>query len=104
MASKKVVHEAPAGKNEINGFGDSVVKITDSETGKVVCFIGKQKKPNEEGGEELLHFPSPVPVALVEAVSDLVGKRKMRKALDDGDYEKAQRFADKKVSNFFAKK
>lgn len=103
MASKKSVQEIPAGKSEINGFGDNVVKITDSETGRVVCFIGKQKGLNESE-EELLHFPSPVPVALVEAVSELMDKRKMKKALDKGDYEKAQRFADKKVGDFFTKK
>ena len=103
MASKKSVQESPAAKTEINGFGDNVVKITDSETGRVVCFIGKQKGLHEESEEELLHFPSPVPVALVEAVSELMDKRKMRKALDKGDYEKAQRFADKKVADFYSK-
>lgn len=101
--SKKSVQETPAIKNEIVGFGDNVVKITDSETGRIVCFIGK-KKGLEESEEEFLHFPSPVPVALVEAVSELMDKRKMKKALNKGDYEKAQRFADKKVSDFFAKK
>lgn len=94
--------ETPAGKSEINGFGDNVVKITDSLTGRVVCFIGKQKGVTEDS-EELLHFPSPVPVALVDAISGILEKRKMRKALEKGDYEKAQRFADKKVADFYSK-
>lgn len=96
------LEEAPAGKAEINGFGDNVVKITDTFTGRVVCFIGKHKGVAEDS-EELLHFPSPVPVALVEAISGILEKRKMRKALEKGDYEKAQRFADKKVANFYSK-
>ena len=103
MASKKSVQEIPAEKSEISGFGDNVVKIIDSETGRVVCFIGKQKGLHENS-EEVLHFPSPVPFALVEAVSEFMDKRKMRKALDKGDYEKVQRYADKKVRDFFAKK
>lgn len=97
------VREAPAGKSEINGFGDNVVKIIDSETGQVVCFIGKHKELTGDT-EELIHFPSPMPIALIGAVSELMEKRKMRKALDKGDYKKAQRFADKKVEDFFAKK
>ena len=97
------VQEVPAGKSEINGFGDNVVKIIDSETGQVVCFIGKHKELTGDT-EELIHFPLPVPIAIIGAVSELMEKRKMRKALDNGDYKKAQRFADKKVGDFFAKK
>jgi hypothetical protein len=108
MMSKKVAApvkqkllETQAGTTEINGFGDNVVKITDTMTGRVVCFIGKQGGGEEE---ELLHFPCPVPVALVDAIGGILEKRKMRKALEQGDYEKAQRFADRKVADFYSKK
>jgi len=91
------LRESTTGKHEISGFGDSVVKISDSD-GKTICYIGRTSANNKE----MVHFPSPVPVDLVAGVQVLLEKRKMRKALDAGDYEKAQRYADKKWSDVYS--
>ena len=87
--------ESPS--KDISGFGDSVVKITDGH-GRTVCFIGR--KTNEP--KELVHFPSPVSVEVIASVQSLLEKRKMRKALNNGNYEKAQKFADRKWGEVYS--
>lgn len=93
----------PPGWAFAKSLGDNMVKITDAITGRVVCFIGKQKGVIEDS-EELIHFPCPIPVALVDVIGGILEKKIMRKALKQGDYEKAQRFADKKFADFYSKK
>jgi hypothetical protein len=91
------LRESTTGRSEISGFGDNVVKITDAH-GKTVCFIGRTT--NEP--KELVHFPSPVPVEVIAGVQTLLEKRKMRKALDNGNFDKAQKFADRKWGEVYS--
>lgn len=82
---------------EISGFGDNVVKITDGH-GSVVCFIGRTSSEPRE----MIHFPRPVPMEVINSVQALLEKRKMRKALANENYEKAQKFADKKWGEVYS--
>lgn len=89
--------ESTTGRSEISGFGDNVVKISD-HTGKTICYIGR----TSQEAKELVHFPNPVPVDLIAGVQTLLEKRKMRKALDKGDFDKAQKFADRKWGEVYS--
>lgn len=73
-----------------SGFGSNVVQLKNSITGVVVCIIGQQN------GQDKVHFPSPVCVDTLREVALFLEKKKLRKALDEHDYAKAQKFADKK--------
>jgi hypothetical protein len=86
---KKEIHESN-GDNEISGFGDNVVKLKDKDTGEVVAFIGTQN------GEERVYFPKAITFEQVEAVSELLGRKKLQKHLHRERFEKAQAYADKK--------
>lgn len=81
MANKRVT-ESPTGKQDLSGFGDSVVKLSDPETGEVVAFIGVQQ------GEQRVHFPKPISVDLVEAVNDLLQRNKFHKHISKERYDK----------------
>lgn len=92
------LRESETGRSEIGGFGDNVIKITDGY-GKVVCYIGRTV--NEP--KELVHFPTPVPVEVIAGVQKLLEKRKLRKALDKGNLDKAQKFANRKWNKVYSK-
>jgi hypothetical protein len=83
--------ESMTGKNEIAGFGGNVVKIIDT-TGKVICYIGKI----ENESKEFVYFPSPLPIEVIANVQKLLEKRKMKKALKNGQFDKAQNFVNRK--------
>lgn len=83
--------ESMTGSNEFNGFGDNTVKITDCH-GKTICLIGRTSSEPKE----LIHFPSPVPLEVIAGVQMLLEKRKMRKAMKQGNFGKAQKFVDRK--------
>lgn len=88
---KKEVAESPNSR-DISGFGDSVVKLTDKETGEVIAFIGVQQ------GEERVHIPKPITPDQLEAVSELVQRKKFTKHISNERFDKAQAFADRKFS------
>lgn len=91
MTKKKELTEERANPLSISGFGDNVVKIKD-EHGQDLCFIGRIN------GEDMVHFGKPVSPEAVVAVAELLERKKLRKAINKEDYEKAQRIADKKFS------
>jgi hypothetical protein len=88
---KKEVSESPASR-DLSGFGEAVVKLTDKETGQVVAFIGMQQ------GEEKVHIPNPLTPDQLEAVHDLVQRKKFNKHISNERFDKAQAFADRKFS------
>lgn len=88
--AKKTVTETPVGRNDLSGFGDNVVKLTDQTTGEVVAYIGIQQ------GQELIHFPKPITPEQVDAVNELVQKKKFNKYISNERFDKAQEFADRK--------
>ena len=90
--AKKEVTKTPTGRNDLSGFGDAVVKLTDKETGEVVAYIGVQQ------GEERVHIPKPLTPDQLEAVSELVQRKKFTKHISNERYDKAQAFADRKFS------
>lgn len=88
--AKKQVTESPSGRNDVGGFGDAVVKLTDKETGEVVAFVGMQ------AGEEKVHFAKAITPDQVEAVSELLQRRKFTKHISKERFDKAQAYADRK--------
>ena len=90
--AKKQVTETQTGRNDLSGFGDSVVKLTDKDTGEVVAFIGMQQ------GEEMVYIPKPITAEQLEAVSELVQRKKFNKHISNERFDKAQAFADRKFS------
>lgn len=87
MSKKKL---SISGSKEISGFGDSVIKITDQETGKPIAFIGK------ENTEEKIHLPQSVTLEQFQAISELIAKKKLNKFLEENEFHKAQEFVDRK--------
>lgn len=88
--SKKVIqHRADT---ELSGLGENVVKILDAENGNCICYIGLKNE------NEIIHFTKPVTLEAIEAIVELLNKKKFGKALNSGDIEKAQKLADKKFS------
>jgi hypothetical protein len=65
---KKAVTETPTNCNDLSGFGENVVKLTDSQTSEVLAYIGRLN------GEEKVHFSRPVNVNQLEAVFELMQK------------------------------
>ncbi len=87
--SKKKVftHKADA---EISGLGQDTVKLVDADNGNCLCYIGIKND------EEVVHFTKPVTLETLEAVVELINKKKFGKALTSGDFDRAQKFADRK--------
>ena len=76
--------------NEIIGFGDKVVKITDQETGEVVAYFGIQDE------KEKVYFSKPISIEGLEAVHELLQKKKFNKHIANERFDKAQNFANRK--------
>ena len=85
----KKVNEIPS-NNEIAGFGDKVVKITDQETGEVVAYFGIQNE------KEKVYFSKPISIEGLEAVNELLQKKKFNKHIANERFDKAQNFANRK--------
>ena len=75
--------------NQLAGFGDDIVKFVRKDTEEVICFIGKQKD------KDVIFFQKPIGSEDLISVAELLGKKKMKKALSKGDFEKAQKIANK---------
>jgi len=89
---KKAVTETPTTRNDLSGFGDNVVKLTDPHTSEVLAYIGRLE------GEEKVHFSKPVSFDQLEAVFELMQKKKFTKHISKERFDKAQEFADRKFS------
>lgn len=90
--AKKAVTETPTTRNDLSGFGDNVVKLTDSQTSEVLAYIGRLN------GEEKVHFSRPVNADQLEAVFELLQKKKFNKHISNERFDKAQEFADRKFT------
>lgn len=91
-SSKRPKSDVVAHKSseEISGLGENVVKVIDVNTGANICFIGIINN------EEKVYFSKIATLAQIEAVADLLHKKKFSKLLTNGKIEKAQSYADKK--------
>lgn len=87
---KKEVTESPASSNDLSGFGESFVKLTDKDTGQIVCYVGIHK------GTEKVFFDRLVEPEQVEAVVELLQKKKFNKHIGKEQFDKAQEFANRK--------
>jgi hypothetical protein len=86
---KKKIVEINASET-ISGLGEEVVKILDAESGESICYIGHQNE------EHRIFFSRPIGIEEIDAVRELVRKKKFSKALVNGKIKKAQKLADKK--------
>ena len=87
---KKAVAETPTNQNDLTGFGENVVKLTDSMSGQILAYVGKQ------GGEEKVHFAKPITVDQLEAVHELLQKKKFNKHISNERFDRAQEYANRK--------
>lgn len=71
------------------GIGDDVVKFIEQETDDVICYLGKKED------KDIVFFHKPVSAETIIEISNILTKKKMRKALDKGNFKKAQKIADK---------
>ena len=84
--SNVVLHRS---NEEISGLGEDVVKVVDEETGSTICFIGAVQDDIK------VFFSRTMRLAEIEAVADLLHKKKFGKLLAK-NIEKAQSYADRK--------
>ena len=84
--AKKPLNESIS--NDIAGFGNNVVKLT--ESGIVLAYIGMQD------GHEKVYFPKPVTSERLESVYEFMQKKKFNKFITNEQFDKAQEFADRK--------
>ena len=84
--SNVVLHRS---NQEISGLGEDVVKVIEEDTGATICFIGAVDD------EIKVYFNRTMKLAEIEAVADLLHKKKFGKLLNK-NIEKAQSYADKK--------
>jgi len=75
--------------NQIAGLGSDIVKFVKKNTDEVICFIGKRDD------KDVVYFQRPVSCEDLLSITDIIGKKKMQKALSKGNFEKAQKFANK---------
>jgi len=88
--NRKWLNETATTRNDISGFGDNVVKLTDPQTGQVLAYIGKLE------GEDKVHFTLPVSLDQLEAVYELMQKKKFTKHIFKERFVEAQEFANRK--------
>jgi len=91
-AVTKEVIETPTARNDFLGFGDNVVKLIDPQTSELLAYIGRLK------GEEKVYFSNPITFEQLEAVYELIQKKKFNKHVSNERFDKAQEFADRKFS------
>ena len=75
--------------DEMAGLGDNLVKFVRKDTEEVVCFVGKKEE------KDVVFFSKPVDAETVVTIAEILDRKKMRKALDKGNFKKAQKIADK---------
>lgn len=84
------LREEMASSTDLAGFGNSLFRIRRPDTGEIVAFIGELE------GKECVHLTRAQPVHIIIALGELLSGRKMRRAMENQDYDKAQRLANKK--------
>jgi hypothetical protein len=72
------------------GLGEETVKIIDADIDQVICFIAKKND------EEQVYFPKPASLAQIEAIIELIRRKKFNRFMDEGKIEKAQEYANRK--------
>lgn len=87
--SKGIVMYKEENAKNIIGMGDNVVKFIESQTDDVICYLGKKED------KDVVFFHKPVPPETIVAISQVLSKKKMRKAIEKGNYGKAQKLVDK---------
>lgn len=80
--------------NELIGFGEQTVKISNSE-GKTICYINKN--------EEVYFGNKALSIIEILAVADLISRKKLKKAIEHGEIQKAQEIVTKKSKEIFKK-
>ena len=75
--------------DEMAGLGDNLVKFVRKDTDEVVCFVGKKEE------KDVVFFSKPIDAETVVTIAEILDRKKMRKALDKGNFKKAQKIADK---------
>lgn len=88
--AKKKISVAGIKTNDICGFGESVVKLLDHDTGETIAYIGKIHN------EERIHLSKTISFDQFQAISEVISKKKLNKYLEEEDFEKAQNFVDRK--------
>lgn len=88
--TKRKISVAGTKTNDICGFGETVVKLLDHDTGETIAFIGKIQN------EERIHLSKTISFEQFQAISDVIAKKKLNKYLEQEDFEKAQNFVDRK--------
>lgn len=91
LKTKKSDIVAHVSNHEISGLGENVVKVIDVLTGENICYIGIID------GEEKVYFGKTTNLAQIEAVANLLHKKKFNKLLTNGNIDKAQSYAEKKL-------
>lgn len=79
--------------DEIAGLGENIVKFVRKDTEEVICFVGKREQ------RDVVFFSKPVDAETVVTIAEILDRKKMRKALDKGDYKKAQKIADQDMKS-----
>jgi hypothetical protein len=72
------------------GLGEETVKIIDADVDQVICFIAKKND------EDQIYFPKPASLAEIEAVVELLQRKKFNRFMNEGEIEKAQEYANRK--------
>lgn len=75
--------------DEMAGMGENVVKFVRKDTDEVICFVGKKED------KDFVYFSKPTDAETLVTIAEILDRKKMRKALDKGDFKKAQKIADK---------
>lgn len=76
--------------DDFAGFGEHVVKII-TKSGKVLCFIGKK-----DGTEQVYFGNNTISIDQLTDVADFISKKKIAKNIANDNFEKAQKYVDKK--------
>jgi hypothetical protein len=82
----ELAHLTESHDNTYAGFGKNVVRLSNAY-GSTVCIIGEHDQ---------VWFPRAITFDELQAVAHILDKKKMRKALDHHNFEKAQHYADRK--------
>jgi hypothetical protein len=88
--SKKKLVEGHS--NELAGFGKETIKLIDTDNNQTVCFLGLVE------GDVKVFFPKPACLEQLEAVAELIQKKKLKKFFEKSVLDKATEFAERKLS------
>lgn len=81
--------EQSAEKSELVGMGDNIVKFSRKDTNELVCYMSRHEE------EDFVFFNKPVSTDVILTIAEMLKKKKLRKALKNNNFGKAQKIADK---------